>query len=594
MYSLDHLRKLLRFSKPYWKQSVLALVLLTAVVFVDLAIPRLIQQIIDQGIAQNDMQVVISTTLVMLGISVLSTLFAIGNNFLSVQVGEGFARDLREALFVKIQSLSFGNLDRLRTGQLIVRLTSDVSVLQRLTRMLHRIGTRAPLLMIGSVILMIKTDQRLALSMLVPFTIMLVSILLFVTKLGSQFLTVQEKLDRLNTVLQENIAGVRVIKAFVRDAYEEGRFEFANNDFTNRNIIVMQIMAFFFPVLTTFINLGIVLVIWIGGLQVIQGNLTVGQIVAFTNYLMTTMTPLMIMAMLSTVVASGTASAERVNQILDESPEVLDPSDVQDFSQPIQGQVSFENVGFYYNGISDEPVLCNVNLIAEPGQTVALLGATGSGKSTLINLIPRFYDVSDGRVTLDGVDIRQVRQDDLLAQIGIAQQETVLFSGSVRDNIRYGRPDATDEEVTAAAKVAQAHGFIIELPEKYDTHIEARGVNLSGGQKQRIAIARALLNQPKILILDDSTSAVDVETETKIQEALDNLMKGRTSFVVAQRISTVLNADKIIVIDKGRIAAEGTHAELMINSPIYQEIYDSQLGNGFELKKGEFIEKTTC
>jgi len=585
MYSIGHLKKLLRFAKPYWKQSILALILLTAVVFMDLAIPRLIQQIIDQGIAQNDMQVVINTTLVMLGISVLSTLFAIGNNFLSVQVGEGFARDLREALFVKIQSFSFGNLDRLRTGQLIVRLTSDVSVLQRTTRMLLRIGTRAPLLMIGSVILMVKTDQRLALSMLAPFTIMLISILFFVAKLGPHFLTVQEKLDRLNTVLQENIAGVRVIKAFVRDDYEGQRFESANNDFTNRNIMVMQIMALFFPVLTTFINLGIVLVIWVGGLQVIQGDLSIGQIVAFTNYLMTTMSPLMIMAMLSTVVASGIASAERVNQTLDEPPEVLDSSELLDLSQPIQGRVSFENVGFHYNGASDEPVLCNVNLTAEPGQTVAILGATGSGKSTLIHLVPRFYDVSDGRVTLDGIDIRQVRQDDLLAQIGIALQETVLFSGSVRDNIRYGRPDATDEQVITAAKAAQAHDFITELTEGYDTHVEARGVNLSGGQKQRIAIARALLTQPKILILDDSTSAVDVETETQIQEALDDLMGERTSFVVAQRISTVLNADKIIVIDKGRIAAEGTHAELMNNSPIYQEIYDSQLGNGFDLQK---------
>jgi ATP-binding cassette subfamily B multidrug efflux pump len=584
MYAIDRFKKLFPFVKPYWKQSILALILLTSVVFMDLAIPRLVQQIIDQGIAKNDLQVVINTTLIMLGISVLSALFAIGNNILSVQVGEGFACDLREALFVKIQSFSFGNLDRLRTGQLIVRLTSDVSMLQRVTRMLLRIGTRAPLLMIGSVVLMVNTDKKLALSMLVPFVIMFVSILFFIAKLSPQFLTVQEKLDSLNTVLQENIAGVRVVKAFVRDAYEGQRFETANNDFTNRNITVMQIMAFFFPALTTFVNLGIVLVIWLGGLEVIQGNLSVGQIVAFTNYLMTTMAPLMIMAMLSTVLASGNASAERVNQVLDDSPEVQDSTEARKLPQPVQGRITFENVGFHYNGASDEPVLCNVNLTAEPGQTVAILGATGSGKSTLIHLIPRFYDVSEGRVTLDGIDIRQIPQDDLLAQVGVALQETVLFSGSVRDNIRYGKPDAPMEEVIAAAKAAQAHDFVTGLSEGYDTHVEARGVNLSGGQKQRVAIARALLTQPRILILDDSTSAVDVETETEIQEALDDLMAGRTSFVVAQRISTVLNADKIIVIDKGEIVAEGTHAELITTSPIYQEIYDSQLGDGFDIK----------
>jgi ATP-binding cassette subfamily B multidrug efflux pump len=290
---------------------------------------------------------------------------------------------------------------------------------------------------------------------------------------------------------------------------------------------------------------------------------------------------LTIMAMLSNVLAAGNASAERVSEILDEVPEVSNHPLAADLLGEVRGRVTFENVSFHYNGSSDEPVLSGINLIAEPGETVAILGATGSGKSTLINLIPRFYDVSDGCVTIDGIDVRQIQQDSLLAQVGVALQETVLFSGSVRDNIRYGHPEATEEEVIAAAKAAQAHDFIIALPQGYDTNVAQRGVNLSGGQKQRIAIARALLLQPKILILDDSTSAVDVETETKIQAALDQLMKGRTSFVVAQRISTVLNADKIVVIDRGQIAAEGTHAQLMQSSPIYQEIYDSQLGNGF-------------
>jgi len=580
---MNHILKLKHYLYPYWKQSILALTLLTAVVFMDLAIPRLIQRIIDQGINKGNTDVVIQTTLIMLGLSVLSAIFAIGNNILSVQAGEGVARDLREALFLKIQSFSFGNLDRLRTGQLIVRLTSDVIMLQRVSRMILRIGTRAPLLLIGSLILMFSTDHRLALTMLPLLIVTGVVIVVFIIKLSPLFLLVQKKLDAVNTVLQENISGVRVVKAFVRADYENQRFEIANDDFTETNIKVMQWMAFMFPILTLLINIGIVVVLWSGGLQSMQGDLSVGEIVAFTNYLLTTMTPLMIMAMLSNVLAAGNASAERVTEVLENTPEVQEQPEAMALPPNVQGRVTFENVGFHYNGTSDEPVLCGINLVAEPGQTVAILGATGSGKSTLINLIPRFYDVSEGSVTIDGVDVRQIAGDSLLAQIGVALQETILFSGSVCDNIRYGRPDASEDEVIAAAKAAQAHEFIMQLPQGYDTDIAQRGVNLSGGQKQRIAIARALLLKPKILILDDSTSAVDVETETKIQAALDEMMADRTSFVVAQRISTVLTADKIVIIDRGQIAAEGTHSELMETSPIYQEIYDSQLGNGFAL-----------
>ncbi len=582
---MKELLKIVGTVKPYWKQIVLALLLLSGGVLMDLSIPRLIQRIIDAGIGQNDSKVVVNTTLIMLGLSLLSALFAIGNNILSVRVGENFARDLREALFLKIQELSFGNLDRLQTGGLIVRLTSDVTMLQRVVRMSIRIGTRAPLLLIGSVILMISTNGRLTLTLLPLLLVTGVIIVAFITRMGPLFLSVQKRLDKLNTVLQENIAGVRVVKAFVRKEHESERFEEANEAYTERNIKVMQTTAFLFPVLAIMINIGIVIVIWTGGLQVVQGDLSVGEIVAFSNYLMTTMTPLAIMAMLSTVVASATASAERVNEVLQSPVEVQDSPLALSFGDRIQGRVSFENVDFHYNGASDEPVLQDVNLIAEAGQTVAILGATGAGKSTLVNLIPRFYDVSAGRVTIDGIDIREVQHDSLLAHIGVALQETVLFSGSVRDNIRYGRPEAGHEEVEAAAKAAQAHDFILDLPQGYDTRVEQRGTNLSGGQKQRIAIARALLLEPEILILDDSTSAVDVETETKIQAALDELMMGRTSFVVAQRISTVLNADQIIVIDKGSVVAQGKHAELMVSSPIYQEIYDSQLGNGFSMKQ---------
>jgi ATP-binding cassette subfamily B protein len=339
-------------------------------------------------------------------------------------------------------------------------------------------------------------------------------------------------------------------------------------------------VAIVFPALMLLVNMGVLLIVWLGGSKVIAGELSVGGVVAFSNYLMTAVVPLLFMAMLANIIASGAASAERIDEVLSTVPEVKVNLQAKKLPEHIHGEVRFENVGFFYNGNCEEKVLDGIELTAKPGQTVAILGATGSGKTTLVNLIPRFYDVSEGRVTIDGMDVRDLDQDSLLAHIAITPQETILFSGTIRDNIRYGRPEASEDAVLQAAQAAQAHPFIMELPDGYDTHVAARGVNLSGGQKQRIAIARAILMQPEILILDDATSSVDVETETKIQDALDGLRQDSTTFVVAQRISTVLQADKIVVLDRGKIAAEGTHAELFESSPIYREIYDSQLGEG--------------
>jgi ATP-binding cassette subfamily B protein len=577
---MNHVLKVTRFLKPYWKQATAALILLIIHAFLDLAIPRLIQRIIDQGTTPQNQQVVIQTGLIMIGISLLATVVAVANNNLSVQAGEGVARDVRDALFLKIQSLSFGDLDRLRTGQLLVRLTSDTAAVQRLFQISLRIGTRAPLMMIGSAILMFNTSRSLALTLLPLLLITSAIIVFFVVRMEPLFRLVQQKLDRLNNVLQENIAGARLVKAFVRADFEGERFATANTAFADHSTRVMQFMASMGPILTVCINIGMVIVILYGGLSTIRGALTVGQVVAFTNYLLTTMGPLVMMTMLANIWAGGIASAKRINEVLETVPEIQDQPDALPVSATTPGKLTFENVGFHYNGHSHESVLDGINLTAEPRQTVAILGATGAGKSTLVNLIPRFYDVTAGRILLDGQDIRQVQQNSLLRQIATVPQETVLFSGSVRDNIRYGQPEASDEAVVAAAQAAQAHDFILKLPSGYDTHVEERGVNLSGGQKQRIAIARALLTQPRILILDDSTSAVDVETETKIQDALAAQLGQQTTLVVAQRISTVLRADKIVVLDKGRIAAEGTHRELMQSSPIYQEIYASQLGNG--------------
>jgi ATP-binding cassette, subfamily B, multidrug efflux pump len=575
--------KFISFLKPYRKQAILSMVLLVFVVFMDLAIPRLVQRIIDDGIYQKDMSVVTSTTLIMLGISVLSTIFSIGNNTLSVFVGEAFARDLREAIFIKIQEFSYSNLDELKTGDLIVRLTSDINVLQQTFRMSMRIGLRAPLLIIGSIFLMFTTNTSLTLRILPLLLFTLTLIVIFVAKLGPVFSLVQKKLSNLNNVLQENIAGVRVVKAFVRRKFEEKRFERVNEDYTSTHIKIMRYMSLIFPLLMFLINMGVLIVIWVGGRQVISGSLSIGGVVAFSNYLMTTMGPLLIMAMLASIVAGGIASAERIDDVLTTIPDIVEKKNADKLPEKIKGLVQFDKASFFYNGNCEEKVLDEISFTANPGENVAILGATGSGKTTLVNLIPRFYDTSEGRVLIDGHDIKDLQQVSLLAHVGVTPQETILFSGSIKENICYGKPDASKNEMILAAKTAQAHDFIMSLPDGYETSISARGVNLSGGQKQRIAIARAILLKPEILILDDSTSSVDVETETKIQDALEDLIKESTTFIVAQRISTVLKADKIIVIDRGKIAAEGTHQELMKTSPIYQEIYDSQLGDGNQL-----------
>jgi len=490
------------------------------------------------------------------------------------------ARDLREAVFVKIQRFSDGNLDRFSTGKLMVRLTSDASAVQRLTQITLRIGTRGPLTIIGSILLMFLDSPVLAASLIPILVVAAAAIVFFSIRMEPQFRAVQQRLDRLNTVLQENIAGARLVKAFVRADHEAERFGGANEELMGSTVKVMQFMSSMNPALTLLVNLALVLVVWLGGLSTIRGTLSVGQIVAFVNYLLASLNPLIMMTNLSNVWANGLASAKRINEVLDAVPEVPEAPDAVHLDGQAKGSVSFRQVRFHYNGNADLSVLEDICLHAEPGQTVALLGATGSGKSSLVNLIPRFYDASCGSVSVDGIDVRKIQEDSLLEHVAVVPQETILFSGTVRDNIRYGRPEATHGEVEAAAQAAQAHEFILRLPEGYDTHIEERGGNLSGGQKQRIAIARALVTRPSILILDDSTSAVDVETEGKIHGALAEHLRGCTVFLVAQRISTVLNADTILVIDRGRVVAQGRHAELLQTSPIYREIYDSQLGGG--------------
>jgi ATP-binding cassette subfamily B multidrug efflux pump len=572
-------RQLLHFLKPYRQWALLAPLMMMLEVAMDLLQPRMIERIIDQGIAQGNMSLVIHTGFLMIGLAVIGGIGGVGCTTFSTLASQGFGTDLRDTMYRKIQSLSFGNLDELETGHLITRLTNDITQVQDAVSMMLRIMVRAPLLLIGSLILAILTSARLALLLVVLGPLVLGMLVWVINRVHPLFGKLQKKLDQLNTVMQENLAGVRVVKAFVRADHEMGRFYKANEELKDQTVYAIRTVSAVMPAVMLAVNLGMVSAVWFGGAQIVAGNMQVGQLIAFINYIMTTLRSLMFVSMLVMRFARAEASAERVQEVLDAESKVQDRPDAI-AGLACQGRVTFEGVSFCYGDDGGDAVLKGIDFVAEPGQTVAILGATGSGKSSLVNLIPRFYDVTDGRVTIDGIDVRDMDQAHLRRQIGMALQESVLFSGTIRDNIRYGRPDASDEEVIAAAKAAQAHDFILEFPDGYDSIVGQRGVNLSGGQKQRIAIARALLVQPAVLILDDSTSSVDVETEVKIQEALEGLMRDRTSFVIAQRISTVLTADKILVLDDGRIAAEGKHRDLLASSPIYREIYDSQLGNG--------------
>ena len=576
---MSDLRRILRFISPYKKEIAFATVFLGLVVFADLSIPRFIQIIIDNGVAKQDMNVILQTSLLMIGASILSATLSIANTVYSVRASRGFEADLREAIFKKVQTYSFGNLDDLNTGQLLTRLTSDLTQVQMIVSMGLRMFIRAPLMFLGSFGIMFAINPNLAtvILSLLPVTFLLV--FFFIQIVRPLFTQVQERLDYLNQVLQENLSGIRVVKAFVRSDYENSRFEKANTELYGTSLKMTQYTSIFFPIVMALMNLGTVAIIYFGGLQVSVGTTSVGQIMAFTNYLFSTMFPVLMLSMMAGQISAASASASRIMEVLDAVPEVQDSPEAVQLDE-IQGRVVFENVTFSYRDDGGDPVLTDISFTAEPGEKVALLGQTGSGKSSLINLIPRFYDANVGRVTIDGFDVKDIKMSNLRSHIGISLQEAILFSGTIRDNVRYGSPDASDEEVIEAAKMAQAHEFIMSFPEGYDTMVGQRGVNLSGGQKQRLAIARALLVKPKILILDDSTSAVDVETEAEIENALETLMDDTTSFIIAQRISTVLKADKILVLDNGRIAAEGNHDELMETSPLYQEIYDSQLGDG--------------
>ena len=519
-------------------------------------------------------------TLVIAGITIVvfavaRGLFAFAQTYLSQILSHNIAFDLRNDLFSKIQRLSFSYHDRNRTGQLMIRATDDVERLRLFLGQGLLLALQSLVLLLGTLIILFATNFRLTLIILPILPIALVVFMIFGRLAQPLFAEAQKRLSRVNTILQENLAGLKVVKAFAREPHEQERFDGSIESLLEQRIRISRIFSFLFPFVLLVANLGQAAILYFGGRQIIEGTLTLGEWQKFSLYLVYVFIPLAQLGFIISLMAQASASAGRIFEILDAKNDVENKVDARELVD-VRGRVEFKDVSFRYFA-SGNPVLKEIDLTAEPGQTVALLGSTGSGKTTIINLIPRFYDVSEGQVLIDDLDVRDVTIESLRQRIGIVLQETTLFSGTIRENIAYGRPDATEADIVAAATAAAAHEFIIAFPEGYDTPVGERGSTLSGGQKQRIAIARALLLDPHVLILDDSTSSVDLNTEYQIQKALDKLMEGRTSFVIAQRISTVLNADQILVLESGRIVARGVHEELLESSPVYADIYHSQL-----------------
>lgn len=563
-----------RYLRPYWLPTGAGYLLLVAITGLSLLIPQLIRYIVDRGIQGGDTSVLTWSVLALLGVTLLKGVLSfLQGRWIEVS-SQGVAYDLRNAIHHKLSALSFSYHDRAQTGQLLSRAIQDVERIRFLTGRATLRLVEAGALLVGTFVALMQLNAQLALLALATMPL----VAYFAYRFGRRYrplsLEIQQQLAVLTTRLEQNLRGARVVKAFAQEPAEIERFDSDNNLWFELSAEAAFMRSVIVPLLDLIASFGTVFIIWYGGTLVINGSLTLGELVAFTTYLSQLINPVRRLGMIIPALAMAAAAGERIFEILDAVSEVKDVPGARDLPAA-EGHVRFENVSFAYFG--RHQVLSDLSFEAQPGQVIALLGATGSGKSTIINLIPRFYDPTGGRITLDGHDLRDLTLNSLRDQVGIVLQETTLFAASIRENIAFGRPDCTEDEVVAAAKAAQAHEFITEMDEGYDTPVGERGATLSGGQKQRIAIARALLKDPRVLILDDATSSVDTETERLIQIALEELMCGRTAFVIAQRLSTVRTADLILVLDTGRIAARGTHQELLRTSGLYADVYNRQL-----------------
>jgi ATP-binding cassette, subfamily B, multidrug efflux pump len=569
--------KLLRLIKPYRRSVAIVLVLALAQSLGFLLLPRLMSDIVDKGIVRADRGAILRTGGLMLLTSIVATACAVAGSYFSSKVATGFGRILRHAIFARVESFSIHQFDHFGSASLVTRTTNDTTQVQQMLIMMLTMVITAPMMAIGGVILALSQDTQLAWVLVAVMPVMALVFAAIMRSAVPLSQAMQTKIDRLNLVLGEGLSGVRVIRAFDRAAHQRARFDRANLDLTNTAIAVNRLIAFLMPALILMLNITSIAIIWVGSHRIDAGTMQVGAMIASLQYAMQILFAVFMVTAMFVMLPRASAAAGRINEVLDVKPEVVDPvSPASPERATKRGRVQFDNVSFQYPG-AEEPALTGVSFTAHPGEVTAIIGGTGSGKSTLAGLIPRFYDVNEGRVLVDGVDVRAMTQADLRARIGFVPQKAVLFSGTVAENIRYGREDASDEEVHHAATVAQAIEFIDALPENLAARIAQGGLNLSGGQKQRLAIARAIVRRPDVYVFDDSFSALDYATDAKLRAALKEETVNATVFIVAQRISSVINADRIIVLDNGRVAGVGTHAELLDDSDIYREIVESQV-----------------
>lgn len=571
--------KLFKGLKPYWTLVIGVLVLVFISTLTDLELPDLMSDIVDTGIVQGDVSYILGRGGVMLLVALLGTVCTILTSYLSSKIGMGFSRDLRKKVFEKVESFSLTEINEVGTASLITRTTNDINQVQMVVIMMMRMMLSAPIMIVGALIMALRKDVELSKVILVVIPIIIVTIVIIAKFTLPMFQKMQDKIDKLNLVVRENLTGIRVIRVFNKVEAEQERFNQASLEVSRIATMANRLMGALMPLMMLILNLSIIAVIWFGGIRINDGDLMVGDLMAFIQYLTQVMFSLLMLTMMFVLIPRAQASAVRINEVLEMESPIQEPKEA--IQPQLKGYVEFKNVSFGYEG-AEEYAISNISFVAKPGEVTAIIGGTGSGKSSILNMIPRFYDAAKGEVLVDGVNVRDMNQQELRSKIGYVPQKAVLFTGTIRDNILYGKEDATDEEVRHALEIAQATDFVSKMKEGIESPISQGGTNVSGGQKQRLSIARAIVRKPEIYLFDDSFSALDFKTDAQLRAALKKETKDSTVIIVAQRVSTVMDATRILVMDEGHVVGMGTHEELLQTNEIYQQIVESQLKKGEE------------
>ena len=571
--------KLFKGLKPYWTLVIGVLVLVFISTMTDLELPDLMSDIVDTGIVQGDVSYILGRGGVMLLVALLGTVCTILTSYLSSKIGMGFSRDLRKKVFEKVESFSLTEINEVGTASLITRTTNDINQVQMVVIMMMRMMLSAPIMIVGALIMALRKDVELSKVILVVIPIIIVTIAIIAKFTLPMFQKMQNKIDKLNLVVRENLTGIRVIRVFNKVEAEQERFNQASLEVSRIATMANRLMGALMPLMMFILNLSIIAVIWFGGIRINDGDLMVGDLMAFIQYLTQVMFSLLMLTMMFVLIPRAQASAVRINEVLEMESPIQEPKEA--IQPQLKGYVEFKNVSFGYEG-AEEYAISNISFVAKPGEVTAIIGGTGSGKSSILNMIPRFYDAAKGEVLVDGVNVRDMNQQELRSKIGYVPQKAVLFTGTIRDNILYGKEDATDEEVRHALDIAQATDFVSKMKEGIESPISQGGTNVSGGQKQRLSIARAIVRKPEIYLFDDSFSALDFKTDAQLRAALKKETKDSTVIIVAQRVSTVMDATRILVMDEGHVVGMGTHEELLQTNEIYQQIVESQLKKGEE------------